>query len=233
MLAKALLATTSLFAILPQTASAQSMATTATAKRAYNIPSQSLDGALAAFSRIAGVQVLNKGATTQGVTSLGAKGAFTAQEAVTRLLAGTGLIPRFVGLNTVTVTSPTDAASGAPTVPGAIMLDTITVQGAGSGSTFTPPPEYAGGQVATGGQLGLLGNSDVMSTPFNQTSFTAKKIADQQAQTIRDVLIDDPSVRSTIPDNGAGEDRINIRGFPVPVTNLSYGGLYGVLPAPC
>jgi len=93
------------------------------------------------------------------------------------------------------------------------------------------PAPYAGGQVATGGQLGLLGNRSVMDTPFNQTSFTAERIADQQSKTIRDVLIDDPSVRSIIRDNGPGEDRIMIRGFPVPVTAMSYGGLFGVLPA--
>ncbi len=58
--------------------------------------------------------------------------------------------------------------------------------------------------MATGSQLGLLGNRNVMDTPFNQTSYTAKKAKDQQAQTVRDVLIDDPSVRSWLPDGGGG-----------------------------
>ena len=38
------------------------------------------------------------------------------------------------------------------------------------------PAPYAGGQVATGAQVGLLGNRGVMDTPFNQTSYTAKTI---------------------------------------------------------
>ena len=66
------------------------------------------------------------------------------------------------------------------------------------------PPPYAGGQVATGGQLGLLGNRDVMDTPFNQTSYTAKKAQDQQARTVRDVLINDPSVRISRPTGSNG-----------------------------
>ena len=36
------------------------------------------------------------------------------------------------------------------------------------------PPPYAGGQVATGGQLGILGERDFMDTPFNQSNYTSK-----------------------------------------------------------
>ena len=58
-----------------------------------------------------------------------------------------------------------------------------------------PPAPYAGGMVATGGQLGMLGNRGVMDTPFSQTNYTAKLIQDQQARTVADVLQNDPSVR--------------------------------------
>lgn len=51
-----------------------------------------------------------------------------------------------------------------------------------------PPPAYTGGQVATGGKLGVLGNQDNMSLPFSVTSYTANLIRDQQAQTIGEVL---------------------------------------------
>ena len=43
-----------------------------------------------------------------------------------------------------------------------------------TGVLGAPPPPYAGGQVATGGRLGMLGNRSVMDTPFNQTSYTAQ-----------------------------------------------------------
>ena len=57
------------------------------------------------------------------------------------------------------------------------------------------PSAYAGGQVARGGQAGILGNLDGMSSPFTLTSFTAKLIEDQQARTLGDVLKNDSSVQ--------------------------------------
>ena len=81
-----------------------------------------------------------------------------------------------------------------------------------TGTLGAPPAPYAGGQVATGGSLGLLGNRSVMDTPFNQTSYTAELIENQQARTIRDVLMNDPSVR-VIQAAGGGADSLFIRGF--------------------
>lgn len=80
-------------------------------------------------------------------------------------------------------------------------------------STMTAMPAYAGGQVATGGQLGMLGNRDVMDTPFSQTNYTNKTIQDQQAQTVQDILSNDPSV--VMNTNSAGNDygAITFRGF--------------------
>ncbi|RUP92211.1 TonB-dependent siderophore receptor, partial [Corynebacterium pseudodiphtheriticum] len=40
------------------------------------------------------------------------------------------------------------------------------------------PDVLAGGQVARGARLGMLGNKDVMDTPFSVTSYTAKTMAD-------------------------------------------------------
>lgn len=76
------------------------------------------------------------------------------------------------------------------------------------------PPSYSGWQVARGGQIGLLGNKDFMDTPFNITIYTAKKIEDQQASTIADVVSNDPSVRFT-GQTGGILDSFFIRGFPI------------------
>ena len=91
------------------------------------------------------------------------------------------------------------------------------------------PAPYAGGQVATGGQLGLLGNRGVMDTPFNQTSYTAKLIQDQQARTVADVLQNDPSVRIKTP-NGNGVAGLYIRGFYYDSGDYALNGLYGIAP---
>ena len=75
-------------------------------------------------------------------------------------------------------------------------------------------PAFAGGQVAQGARLGMLGNTGTMKSPFNVTSYTDKFIRDQQAATGADALILDPSVRSTHPTGGI-VDSFNIRGFPI------------------
>nr|WP_240536061.1 TonB-dependent siderophore receptor [Bradyrhizobium cosmicum] len=94
------------------------------------------------------------------------------------------------------------------------------------------PPSYAGGQMARGGRVGLLGNKDFMDTPFNMTSYTAKKIEDQQATTVADVVSNDPSVRFTAQTGGLF-DSFFIRGFPIGEGNvgeIAFNGVYGVAP---
>ncbi|WP_315718971.1 MULTISPECIES: TonB-dependent receptor [unclassified Bradyrhizobium] len=98
-----------------------------------------------------------------------------------------------------------------------------------TGTIGAPPSPYAGGQVASGGGLGLLGNRGVMDTPFNQTSFTSQLIQNQQARTIRDVLINDPSVR-TVQAAGGGADSLFIRGFQYDSGDYSLNGLAGIAP---
>jgi iron complex outermembrane recepter protein len=98
-----------------------------------------------------------------------------------------------------------------------------------TGTMGAPPTAYAGGQVGTGGQLGFLGNRSVMDTPFNQTSYTAQTIQNQQARTISDVLLNDPSIRLVTP-YGNGTDGIFIRGFYYDSGDYALNGLYGIAP---
>jgi iron complex outermembrane receptor protein len=193
---------------------------------AFNIPSQPLGQALTAFGQQAGVQVGISAPAVAGKTSTAVSGIMTVEQALQRLLTATGVGYRFTSPNVVTV-------SGGPDASGAVQLDPVQVQGypvPPQAMIDNVPPPYAGGQVATGSQLGLLGNRGVMDTPFNQTSYTAKKAQDQQARTVKDVLIDDPSVRSQRPALGLGDDNVYIRGFQVSSTAAAYGGLYGILP---
>lgn len=91
------------------------------------------------------------------------------------------------------------------------------------------PAPYAGGQVANGGQLGLLGNRNVLDTPFSQTSYTSQTIRDQQARVITDVLINNPSVR-TVWSDMSYTSGLYIRGFTSNPWDFSFNGLYGVVP---
>ncbi|SDC24876.1 iron complex outermembrane recepter protein [Cupriavidus sp. YR651] len=110
-------------------------------------------------------------------------------------------------------------------------LPAVTVS-ASADSAGNLPDAYAGGQVARGGRLGLLGNKGVMDTPFATTNYTAQRMEDQQAVTLAEVLGSDPSARFTGQIGGV-TDSFYIRGFPINEGNLSevaFDGVYGVSP---
>ncbi|QDR79181.1 TonB-dependent receptor [Sporomusa termitida] len=91
----------------------------------------------------------------------------------------------------------------------------------------TLPPPYAGGQVARGGNVGILGNRDFMDTPFSITSYTVQTMEDQQASTLYDVLSNDSSIRFTTS-NGHFVENYKIRGFDVSYQHLYFNGMQGL-----
>ena len=91
------------------------------------------------------------------------------------------------------------------------------------------PAPYAGGQVATGARLGVLGNKDIMDVPFSVTSYTEELIRNQQAETIGDVVANDPSVRTSYGFGIFGEQFV-IRGFELFSDDIAIDGVYGVTP---
>ncbi|MCK5769884.1 TonB-dependent siderophore receptor [Algiphilus sp.] len=95
------------------------------------------------------------------------------------------------------------------------------------GQTGYPMPAYAGGQVATGGGLGILGNKGFMETPFNQTSYTAEYLENTQAQTLTQVLEASPSIRRS-GGRYSSEENFSIRGFSASGVNTTYDGFYGL-----
>jgi len=71
--------------------------------QAFDIASQPLDRALTVYSAQAHIQVLVAGELTSGLPSSGASGTYTPEEALHRLLEGTGLTYRFLSPDTVTL----------------------------------------------------------------------------------------------------------------------------------
>lgn len=108
-------------------------------------------------------------------------------------------------------------------------LPTVTVNANADASVEGLPAPYAGGQVSRGGRIGILGNQDYMDTPFNNLNFTQELIQNQQARSVGEVLLNDPSVRTT---RGFGnfQQAYFIRGFPVFSDDVAYNGLYGLVP---
>ncbi|HRQ81577.1 MAG TPA: TonB-dependent receptor, partial [Azospirillaceae bacterium] len=153
------------------------------------------------------------------------KGEMTADEALSRLLAGSGFMHRFTAAGVATLLP-------VPKAEGVELLDPVNVEGAAISKTATigaGSPAYAGGQLARGARLGALGNRDVFDAPFSVAAYTRDVIDNQQARTMVEVLRNDPSITVNQNANPGGTDDVfNIRGFLTASGDTSFDGLYGM-----
>lgn len=187
----------------------------------YNIPPGSLSPTLRALASSANALLTFTPDQVEGKYSQGVSGRYSFKNALSAVLSGTGL-------ESVQLSNGAFVLQRIPDGD-AMLLPNVNVDGQPSRGGVVPV-SYAGGQVATGGQVGVLGNKDMMNTPFSTVSYTQKKILDEQARSVADVLFaTDPSVRASI---GASNryDAFTIRGLRVANSDVALNGLYGLVP---
>ncbi|TSH93117.1 TonB-dependent receptor [Verticiella sediminum] len=192
-----------------------------------DIPAQPLGDALLQLGEQTSLQIFFAQDVVSGLNARPVSGTLAPEAALRVLLQGTGIDYVRNGNN---VTLSRASATGAANAAGAgatdvAQLAAVTVS---AGILGDLAPAYAGGQVATGGSLGLLGSEDVMDTPFSTVNYTSELLYDQQARTLADVVVNDASVRGLTSTGGFGED-FQIRGFPVGSGDVSVNGLYGLV----
>lgn len=196
---RALTATVSLLAL---TAGGVAMASPAAAQAvkgagqlSLDIPAQDLNGALLTLAQQAGLRIVYDAVKVTGRRSTAIHGRYSPADALSRLLAGSGLTYRFSGSNVVTLET-------APQLPdGTVQLGTLRVAGASG----------AGGGGARGGE----------GDPVEATYRTAAPVVHVTRETIdrfrgsspADVLSGIPGVMSGEARNGAGSIDVNIRGM--------------------
>ena len=189
--------------------------------RSYVIAPSALGTALSNFAAAADITLSFDADQTRGKQSAGLTGQYSVEAGLRALLVGSGLQAVHLQNGNYVLRESVERQS---TTADAV-LPAVTVAAKQMGDL---PPAYAGGQIARGGSLGLMGNTDVVDSPFSQTSFTAELIQNSQAQTLGDVLEASPSVRR----NGSRfnqNDTYSMRGFPTTVGNdISYDGMYGL-----
>lgn len=188
---------------------------------AINIPAQPLGQALNELARQANLQMTFQAELVAGKQAPAVSGQMAARQALARLLTGSGLQVSMEGTSVVVRQAASSTADEA-------LLPAVTVTAAVEARPSELPRPYAGGQVARGGSLGLLGNTDVVNSPFSQSSFTAEFVQNTQAQTLGEALESSPSVRR----NGSRfnqSDTYLIRGFNVlSGDDVAYDGFYGL-----
>lgn len=192
----------------------------------YTIAAGPLGPALAAFAAQSGILLAFPPALLEGKATAGLNGRHDAESGFRQLLDGSGLQARRQPDGSYRLQLAVADTAGDT---GEKTLATVVVQASADASSNGLTREYAGGQVARGARIGLLGNLDMMETPFSTTAYTSQLIQDQQARSVADVVQNDPTVRVA---RGFGnfQELYMMRGFPVPSDDMTYNGLYGVLP---
>jgi len=108
--------------------------------------------------------------------------------------------------------------------------DTTSLDAVKVSATATDAGAYAGGQVARGGSLGVLGTANTMDVPFSTMNYTSEALRNQQARTLADIVVNEASVRTLTSSGGFGED-FQIRGYTVASSDVGVNGLYGLASA--
>jgi len=192
---------------------------------AVSISAQPLAQALNDWARQTGLELMVQPALVAGKTASAVSGRLTPQQSLDRLLAGSGLTGEISGTAAVVRKAETPkAASPAQTQLGDVEVSSDAETIGGLQKT------YSGGQLARGGDLGILGRTDLMDVPFSTTNYTSELIENQQGLTISDVVMNDASVRTLQARGGYGDD-FQVRGFQINNRDVSMNGLYGLVPS--
>ena len=184
-----------------------------------SLAAQPLGAALNELARQAKLQLMVHPELVAGKSAPAVSGNLTARQALERLLAGSGLVAAQDGNAIVVKAAP--VSQGDATLP--VVSVTASADAPGDLARL-----YPGQQVARGGRLGLLGNTDFMDAPFSLTAYTSELIENQQARGIVDVLANDPAAQAGGP---RIFDNFYIRGFSIHREEIGFDGLYGVASA--
>lgn len=212
-------------------AQAQALTTAPTgaadAAQRFDIPAGPLAPAISRFAATVSVGISFDSAQLQGLQSPGIQGKYTVDQGFAQLLRGSGWEVEHRGNRNYALRKvpPQRPAENVPVAMSPTsMLPVVTVTAA-AGSADELPSAYAGGQVARGGRLGMLGNTDFMDAPFSLTAYTSELVENQQARSIVDVLANDPAAQ---PGGPRIFDNFYIRGFSIHREEIGFDGLYGI-----
>lgn len=180
-------------------AQAQTPATAAAAKR-FDIPGQPLAAALAAFAEQSGLKLAYPAELLAGKTAPAVQGTLSPDEALARLLAGSGLRSRAAGGGALAIEAVPATAEGATT------LRPVRVGGA---SVADPAAAY----VEPVARAATKTDTPLMETPMSVQVVTRQVMQDQLAGGLDDVLANVSGAFSDAGKRGGSAENIWLRGF--------------------
>lgn len=151
----------------------------------FSIPSQGVATALVRYSSVTGVSIIYDGTLPAGAHSTAVSGRLSEQQALERLLSGTGLTYRFGTNDTVTIVAP-PAVTGAVAADGTTVLQAIVVQGENSRS-------YG----AADSTVGTKTDTPLRDVPQSIQVVKRSVLTDQQATSLTQALENVSNVRES------------------------------------
>jgi len=180
----------------------------------FNIPAGPLSQALVLFGRQSGLQVTYLAASAAGRTSPGLAGRASRDEALARILAGSGLVFSFPNATTVAI-----GPAGSPGVPvsteGATVLDTIDVAAGGTTTASDLP-------FASPGSVAHVSEAQIQRTPPTSVGDIFRNTPGVNAVGNRVGASMDLNIRGL-----QGQSRVNVMVDGTRQTNGSYRGYRG------
>lgn len=175
----------------------------------FNIPAQSLASALTRFSAETRLQVLYEGDVADILQAPALNGAYTPEQALEKLLRGTGLKSRYTNDKTITIEAPSSQNQSGTTT-----LKTMTVTGK---STYDTADPYNTDYTRPNASTATKTDTPIMETPFSVQVIPSQVLEDQQVVRVEKALTNVAGVIQ-LPGNGGTQDMSMIRGF----TNNTY-----------
>ncbi len=170
-------------------------------EQSFDIPAQPLTDALVAFGRQSGIQVTVDGALPRNVSSPAVRGTMTSEEALSRLLAGSGLTFAVADETTLVIERPgpqdeSGPARLAPITVDAVLPGTIT-------DSYVAPDNFASTRTDT----------PTIDTPQSTQAITRQALEDAGATNVSDAFEYLAGITQENNIGGIFGDRYLARGF--------------------
>ncbi|WP_420042169.1 secretin and TonB N-terminal domain-containing protein, partial [Pseudomonas coronafaciens] len=150
-----------------------------TAARSFSIPAGDLGQVLNSFSEQAGFALAFDPALTRGKRSTGMQGTYSTDEAIARLLGGSGLRARALSANRYRIEAAPEA------IEGSMELQATNISGASQFETATGPVT---GYVATRGLSATKTDTALIETPQSISVVTKDQMKAQGAENLSQML---------------------------------------------
>lgn len=187
------------FSALPAYAAVQA------ATASYNVAPGPLNAALSQFAANAGVTLSFANEQTQGLNSPGLQGAYSVEDGLARLLAGSGLQAQRQsngGFVLVPVAVPGDTA---------LELTALSISGKAPGATTEGSGSYTSESSSSSTRLNL----SLKETPQSVTVLTRQRLEDQKLDNLTDALDATPGITVIRESLGADSTTYLSRGFAI------------------